>query len=131
LDNYLDGNFVRTALLYGLSLTGGSRLEPWQPGVAMGATADGECLVVALASAEPWSGRLRFDTPRHRQHLRLPLDFPRLNEWPEWFVVEAGRDYVVEGSASRGGTYDGTQLAAGLDVSLAPGREYDLRVCPR
>ena len=81
-DENIDGNFVRTVLLYGLSLSRGARLEPWSPRVALGAAFDGSCLRVHLHSEEVWRGALLFDTPRHKQHVGLRLDYPRLNQWP-------------------------------------------------
>ena len=65
-DENIDGNFIRTAMLYGRWLTQGTRVEPWAPTVALGAIAEGPCLHVHLHTAAPWSGRLLFDTPRHR-----------------------------------------------------------------
>ncbi len=129
-DNYLDGNFVRTALLYGLSLTHGTWPDPWRSDVLVGAATNGSCIEVAATSADAWEGRLRFDTPRHRDYLHLPSDFPRLNEWPEAFTVEAGRAYqvVVDGGEPR--RVDGSLLAAGLPLRLEPGAVRSLGICP-
>ena len=98
---YLDGNFIRTALLYGFTRTAGLRLDPWSEDVLVGAARDGTCLAVSLSSRVDWSGHLRFDTPRHRLHLNLPLDYARLNKWPEWFVVDDAGQYRVEDSAAQ------------------------------
>jgi len=129
-DNYLDGNFVRTALLYGLSLTSGAWLDPWRPDLLTGAATSGSCLEVALGSVDPWTGRLHFDQARHREHLRLPFDYPRLNEWPEGFVVEAGHTYEVQddGPGVRT-TWDGAALSAGLPLRLEAGAIRSVRVC--
>jgi hypothetical protein len=129
-DTYLDGNFVRTSLLYGLSLTRGMSLDPWRPDVVVGAAATEACVELALASVGAWEGRLRFDTPRHRENMRLPMDYARLNEWDEGFAVDAGRTYeIVEGG---GGPVrlDGGVLAAGLPLRLEPGALRSMRVCP-
>jgi hypothetical protein len=130
-DNYLDGNFVRTALLYNFSLTGGTWLDPWRADLIDGATIDGDCLQLVLGSADAWAGRLRFDSPRHQERLHLPVDFPRLNEWPESFTASAGREYVVDGPPLLAGVHTGESLTAGLPLQLLPGQTYDLRVCPR
>lgn len=129
-DNYLDGNFVRSTLLYGLSLTRGVLPEPWRPGLTLGAVQDESCVQVALASTDDWEGRIRFDTPRHRQILRLPFDFQRLNEWPEGFTVTAGTTYQVAEDGAAGRPVDGADLAAGLPWRLDAGRSRSLRVCP-
>jgi hypothetical protein len=129
-DNYLDGNFVRTTLLYGLSLTQGVWLEPWRPDVLVGAATDGSCVELAVTGVDAWEGRLRFDTPRHREYMHLPLDFPRLNEWPEAFTVEAGKTYEVTERGGDARRLDGDVLAAGLPLRLEPGIIRSLRVCP-
>lgn len=129
-DNYLDGNFVRSALLYGLYLTRGMVPEPWRPGLAVGSVQDGVCVQVALGSTEDWEGRLRFDTPRHQENLHLPIDFQRLNEWPEGFTVSPGSAYQVADDSAASRRVDGAELAAGLPLRLEAGRARALRVCP-
>ena len=91
----------------------------------------GDCLLLALASSRQWEGRVIFDTPRHREHLRLPVNYPRLNEWPEWWSVEPAREYAVTYSDGAQREYGGGQLASGLPVSLAPGESTQLTVCSR
>jgi hypothetical protein len=130
-DRYLDGNFVRTALLYAAWQTQGVRLDPWEVGAMLGAVPHEKCLTVALAVGRDWSGRVIFDTPRHRLHLGLPLNYPRLNEWPEWFAAEAGWQYAVDDSGGEvSGLRDGAALSDGLDVRLGAGTERRLEVCP-
>lgn len=118
---YLDGNFVRTALLYAQYKTQGLRLEPWRENVWMGAAMDRqrETLYVHLAAQAPWQGVLRFDTPRHRTIWNLPLNYPRLNALPEWYVVEPERTYLVTNlDTSEARLYQGQQLAEGLPLTL-------------
>ena len=129
-DENIDGNFVRTVLLYGLSLTRGTRVEPWNPRIALGAALDGSCLRVHLHSEEVWRGTLLFDTQRHKQHVGLRLDYPRLNQWPEWWTVDQARRYAVTMPDGSQLEIDGTSLAAGLTLDLAPSTAYRLRVCP-
>jgi hypothetical protein len=130
-DRYLDGNFVRTALLYAAWQSQGVRMAPWDPAAMLGAAPDGDCLTLAIGTSSRWSGRLIFDTPRHRLHLGLPMNYPRLNEWPEWFVVEPHGEYDVEDSLDEvTGSQVGSALADGLQLQLAPGSERRLRVCP-
>jgi hypothetical protein len=130
-DENIDGNFVRTVMLYGLSLTRGTRLEPWSPTVALGAAPDGACLRVHLHAEEAWRGALLFDTPRHRRHVGLAVDYPRLNQWPEWWTVELDRGYEVTFPDGTLLETAGARLANGLPVTLTPSTAYQLRVCPR
>jgi hypothetical protein len=130
-DENIDGNFIRTVMLYGRWLTQGTRIEPWTPGVGLGAAPDGPCLQLHLHAAGPWSGRLLFDTPRHSEVLGLDTDYPRLNQWQEWWVAEPGRQYAVTLADGSSADLDGRALAAGLLLSLEPEQAYQLRVCPR
>ena len=128
-DAYLDGNFIRTALLYSAWQTQGVRVDPWEPGTMVGAARDGNCLLVTVAAGREWHGRLIFDTPRHRQHLQLPLNYPRLNEWPEWATVEPTRQYSVTSSNGAQREYGGEELRTGLPLALAPGETTQLSMC--
>jgi hypothetical protein len=130
-DRYLEGNFVRTALLYAAWQTQGASLEPWTAGVMIGAARARDCVQLALASDRDWTGRLAFDAPRHQLNLHLPWNYPRLNEWPEWFAPVPGRAYRLEDPLGPlAGSYDGATLSQGLPVQLQTGVERQIRVCP-
>jgi hypothetical protein len=129
LERDLDGNFMRTSLLYASWLTGGARIEPWSSHVDLGAARDKECTLFTLSASEDWQGRLIFDSPRHREHLKLPLDYPRLNKWPEWFVAESDAEYRLSGWPGDV-IAKGPELTAGLPVRLISGQQSSLRVCP-
>ncbi len=93
--------------------------------------ARGEALLLSVRAAEPWQGRVRFDGPRHRETMHLQSDYPRLNAWPEWFVVERDASYEIEDVASRvRSRHLGAELRRGLLVDLAAGRSVHLRVRP-
>jgi hypothetical protein len=101
-----DGNFARTALMYALWKTQGTHLEPWRADLRLGATrADDGTVYFVVTSDWPWEGRLRFDIPRHSEQLHIPADYPRLNQFPEWFTVPTDGTYT---------TNDGEITAAAL-----------------
>ena len=53
----------------------------------------------------------------------MPVDYPRINQFPEWFVASAGKKYVVNDLASdRSSVLSGSSLQDGYDVSLAAGK---------
>jgi hypothetical protein len=121
-----DGNFARTSLMYALWKSQGCRLEPWRPDLRIGAVREGDTLRLVLAADQPWTGKLRFDAPRHRSHMRLPLDYPRINQFPEWFTVDTGEAIMIE-------TPDGSKArmegpAAGFPLDLEPGRPIGIVV---
>jgi hypothetical protein len=129
LERDLDGNFMRTSLLYASWLMRGARLTPWSPNVDLGAAVDGDCVIFALQANADWLGRIVLDTPRSRENFKLPFDYPRLNKWPEWFVAEPNHDYHLTGSLGER-LVKGEELSVGLQVKLTAGQDSWLRVCP-
>ncbi len=120
-DWYGDGNYVRTALMYSLMKSQGTWLEQWREDLRLGAarTAGGGVLVT-VESDTPWLGRVHFDYPRHKSHFNLTVNYPRLNEFPEWFTARADRLYSVRiGQSER--IVLGTELVRGLEVALQGG----------
>ena len=126
-----DGNSARTWLLYALWKTSGLTIRPWRPDVRYGAVRKDGKLHIVLAADKRWTGRILFDQPRHKVNLRLPIDYPRLNQFPEWFVAEVGKQYVIHNStAGTRKTVSGRQLVEGLKVKLEPGAKLQLLVIP-
>ncbi len=123
-----DGNTIRTALMYTMWKTQGARLEPWDAAVHLGAVRDGDDVVLSISADKDWDGRLHFDHPRHRTHLQLPLNYPRLNEWPEWYAVEHDRRYQVQAAGDAVRAVLGAELIDGLAMSLRAGDTRVLRV---
>jgi hypothetical protein len=120
-ENYLDGNFIRTALLYGTYKTMGVIAEPWRKDLLLGAARDRDkkTLYIYLSADKPWKGVLKFDVPRHRTIWNLPFEFPRLNEAPEWFIVGPDKKYSVGGiEKDKTLSFTGESLAQGLVVTI-------------
>jgi hypothetical protein len=90
-----DGNFARTTIMYCLWKSQGVSAHPWREDVRVGAVRDGDGVAISVSADTPWSGRLVFDRPRAQENLRLPVDWPRINQFPEWFTVRAERSYDV------------------------------------
>ena len=123
-----DGNSARTWLMYALWKTQGLTVSPWRKDVRFGATMhDGE-LCISLLADKPWTGRLRFDVRRHHVQMRLPIDYPRLNQFPEWFTVDSAQQYTLDGLAGGGKRVSGKQLHDGLPVRLEAKKELRLNV---
>lgn len=124
-----DGNFARTSIMYALWKTQGATVRPWRADVRLGAVRDGDAVCLILAADEPWSGRVLFDKPRHKVNMHLPLDYPRINQFPEWFTTDAARRYTVRDlAAGTEKTFSGADLQAGLPVDVKPGVALRLRV---
>jgi hypothetical protein len=84
---YLDGNFIRTCLMYADLRSGGFTVQPWRPDVMVGFAKDAKGqAVLVVTNKQSYSGVLKADEQRHKTIMKLPWDWPRLNSWPEWFV---------------------------------------------
>ena len=114
---YGEGNFNRTALLYALMQSRGVRPAVWQPGVGIGAVADGRSLRLHVKAPAPL--RVQFDYARHRRVMNFDRNYVRLNEFPEWFVVDDNARYDVTGPGGETLQRLGAELIGG--ITLAPG----------
>jgi hypothetical protein len=118
-----DGNFARTAIMYALWKQQGVTLQPWREDVRLGAVREDGTLQLQLTADRPWTGRLVFDPPRHRTILHLPQDYPRINQFQEWFTVDADRTYRVSRAGGAPQSCAGQLLLAGLAVDLQTANE--------
>lgn len=125
-DDYLDGNFIRTAMLYAEMRSGGFRLYPWKAGAGVGlAGAEGaEPVLVVRAGPDGFRGRLLADHRRHRDYMRLPWDWPLLNSWPEW----AGTDEPVPPATGDKAKADDGATQPGIAIELKPNEVRVLRL---
>ena len=123
-----DGNFARTTIMYCLWKTQGVTAQPWRADLRLGAVREGDTLRVVVAADQPWSGRLVFDRPRHTENLRLPVDWPRINQFPEWFTVTAGHHYGIQAQDGKAQIRAAADLVAGWPVSIAAGGSVALTV---
>ena len=115
---YGEGNFNRTALLYAFMQSQGVRPVVWRPGVGIGAENAETGLRLLVKADAPLA--VKFDYARHRRIMNLDRNYVRLNEFPEWFVVDETALYELKPEA--GGTpliRLGAELVTG--VELAPG----------
>ncbi len=124
-----DGNFARTTIIYCLWKTQGTTARPWREYLLYGAVREGDVLGLKISADEPWEGVLLFDTARHKTVMNMPIDWPRINQFPEWFTVESDADYSVRGFGHGGKrTLKGSELINGLPLKLAAGESICLTV---
>jgi len=119
--------------MYALLKTQGLHLRPWRKDVRLGAVMHGKgkkhC--ISLIAAEAWSGKIIFDRPRHKVQMHLPIDYPRINQFPEWFAPGAKTRWTVSGMAADAKKpFTGAQLQAGIAIELKGGAEMRLIVSP-
>ena len=118
---YGDGNFARTTMMYNLWKSKGAYVQPWKKEVKLGAEMNGDTLYVIVSAQQPWEGRVHFDRIRHSAAMKLPLDWPRINQFPEWYTVSPDERYQMR-EAERGISVElkGQDLLDGLPLTLRP-----------
>lgn len=90
-----DGNFARTAIMYALWKTQGCYINNWNENILIGSDLINDELNVLLYAKESWNGKLFFDTQRHERNLKLPIDWTRINQFPEWFTLDENTTYQI------------------------------------
>tara|TARA_B100001063_G_scaffold203476_1_gene197658 strand:+ start:449 stop:2068 length:1620 start_codon:yes stop_codon:yes gene_type:complete len=124
-----DGNFARTALMYGLWKTQGARLSPWKPSLRLGAVASEKETYFVLTTQTDWEGKLIFDPIRHKAILNLPVDYPRINQFPEWFTADPQANYRITASDPKlSDTYNGVSLLEGIPIKLRSGERLIITI---
>lgn len=118
-----DGNVARTGIMYAFWKTQGLRVAPWRPDVCLGAERVGETYYVSLWAKEDWHGKLIFDRPRHRLYFRLPLDYPRINQFPEWLTVGPEDRVEIRDESGKTTVLAGAEAWDGLPVHVPAGQE--------
>lgn len=117
-----DGNFSRTNIMYSLWKTQGTHVLPWRKDLIVGGDRSGDTLKIALSAGEEWNGKLTFDYKRHEEILHLPIDYPRLNQFPEWFTVDKDAKYnfqIIGNGVEE--VFTGEQLVNGVSVEMDAG----------
>ena len=59
---------------------------------------------------------------RDKTILGLPIDYPRINEFPEWFILNPNLKYrIISSDKNLSGIYNGEKLLNGLPLKLSAG----------
>lgn len=119
-ESYLEGNFNRTSLMYMMYKSQGILPVGWAPGVGIGAKRDSDRLYFTLITGSKIKNKrqkVRFDSERHRRFLNYPKDFPRVNEFPQWYTVHENQLYELKEKGSNEGIVRlGSELIHGIDL---------------
>ena len=124
-ESYLEGNFNRTAIMYMMYKSQGILPVGWTPGIGIGAEKEGNNLRFTISAAKvagkkpEKSQRIKFDSERHRRYLNYPKNFPRVNEFPEWYVVQENQLYELKKQGAKESLVRlGSELIQGLDLEI-------------
>lgn len=125
-----DGNSARTSLMYALWKTQGTAVHPWREDVRLGGAVDEQGSLHLLVKAEwKWQGKVVVDRPRHREYLNLPLDYPRINQFPEWFTAARDAEYAVLVNGETRGVVSGEVLWR-FPLVLEAGQQCHMVITP-
>ena len=124
-----DGNFARTSIMYCLWKTQGIVPLDWDDQLSIGAVQTATGMKIAVSSPVGWKGKLKFDVPRHSTMMHYPADYPRINQFQEWFVVDDNLFYefhnVHRGTVNK---IKGSLLTKGLYIEVKAGETVFLEI---
>ena len=61
--------------------------------------------------------------------MRLPIDWPRINQFPEWFTINPQKKYRVKNLSQKSAkNYKASELTNGLHIKLDPDITYRINV---
>jgi hypothetical protein len=124
-----DGNFARTTIMYCLWKTQGIVPSEWDKDLLIGAVRTATGVKISVSTPTGWKGKLKFDKPRHKTMMHFPADYPRINQFQEWFVVEQEKSYRVKSVGSeKTTTTNGKSLSQGLPLALKAGETVYLEI---
>ncbi len=124
-----DGNFARTTIMYCFWKAQGTYVNPWREDVETGAVQEDGTLYVTISARADWKGKLMFDRERHKEFMHLPFDWPRINQFPEYFTVEPEKNYSLKaGNSRKEKIIAGSDLLKGYNVEVRKGEPLKLIV---
>lgn len=127
---YRDGSYGRMCCMYVSYLAQGVRPEPWASDLELSGSVTGDTLTLTVYSVDGWTGALIFDYARHSINLGLVENYPRLNEWPEWYTVTAATNYSVSVDGGEAQTQTGAELITGFALAVSAGETVTVVVLP-
>jgi hypothetical protein len=124
-----DGNFARTTIMYCLWKTEGTYLKPWRNDLEIGAVKEDSLLYLSVSAEKDWQGKIMFDKKRHSEYMHLPLDWPRINQFPEYFTVDKEKSYRIRTDKNKNEVLiPGKDLADGLSLAVRKGETENILI---
>jgi hypothetical protein len=86
-------------------------------------------LFISLKSQDRWEGKIFFDQPRHKKYLKLPMDYARINQFPEWYTIKSEKQYEIKNLITNSTQkFYGFDLEKGFSIELDPNLEHKLKL---
>lgn len=124
---HFDGSTGRTLCSHMMLCSQGVRHAPFQLGVGVGAVQQDDDCLLTVQSDSPYRGKLCFDGPR-TEHGKLTLDWARINEMPQWYVVRPAQQYSVTIDEQPPRILRGRELIEGMPIEVPDGKARRIRV---
>jgi hypothetical protein len=124
---HTDGCIGRNLCAHMMLQSQGVRAVPYQDGLGCGAVLSRNGLRLFVRSEKVWSGRLCFDRPRNT-HPLATIDWARVNEMPQWFVVDPASVYEVRMDEADPSHLRGDALIRGIELKLVAGQRLRIEV---
>jgi hypothetical protein len=121
-----DGNFARTTIMYCLWKTGGAYPAPWREDLHFGGLYNEGKLYLTVTAGSDWTGNVIPDIKRHEEFMHLPFDWPRINQFPEYFTVDQEKNYRVSIRNKKEIIVPGRELLDGLPLEVKTGETANL-----
>ena len=122
-----DGNFARTTIMYCLWKTIDVTAVPWNEDLIFGSEEKEGVLHISLKSKRDWEGTLFLGTERHKDIFNLPVDYPRINQFPEWFTIKNDEYYSLEINY-KSSNIEGKRLKEGIKLIAKKDIPYLIKV---
>ena len=108
--------------MYALWKTQGVHCSPWREDLIFGAEMKDGKLFITVSSGKDYQGKLVFDYKRHKKLLHLPIDYPRINQFPEWFTANDDSYYkLISTEKELNGKFSGEELLKGVNLNISGG----------
>lgn len=122
-----DGNFIRTSIMYGLMNTSNATLPDWNSNVKLGATLSNGTLFVTISSDIAYQSKFCLSENKASSILNFPIDYPRINQFPNWFSVETNKVYIlIDGKNIQ--KLKGKDLVKGYNFRINPNQKLYFKI---
>lgn len=119
-----DGNFARTTIMYCLWKTEGIIPDNWNEKLMIGAVHESGELKISVSCENGWTGKIRFGYPLYKENMHMPSDYPRINQFQQWFIPDPDKNYKIISSQKSGSRrVNGKTLSEGISLDIRPEEE--------
>jgi len=102
--------------------------DQWKEDLEVGATRTNGGVKLFIHAPTGWKGKIRFESLRHAEKMHMPVDYPRINQFQEWFTVDLSKKYQIKSPDKKSTIVSGKQLNNGWQLDVRPGETVMLDI---